>query len=157
MRSKQLMFGISLCCLYRACLSGYCLQVGLALWTCLYSQTICQHVSVSATIIIRVHKTTDQKHRYRRCLSFHTYTHRYISPPPSTQNCLCHTSHVRTGVVDCTAGTGGSVRGCIRLRKPIKCSEILSALFLQKLSLRLVFLYVVVLPAIKSCAFLAWL
>jgi len=65
---------ISLCCLYRACISDYCLQVGLAVCTYLNSQAKFRHVSVSATtIIISVDNTTDQKHSCRRCLSFHTH------------------------------------------------------------------------------------
>ena len=57
-----------------------------------YSVNLHSDVSVAVTTIIRDENTPDQKTPLLQgvCL----VTHRYISRPPSTQSCLCHTSHV---------------------------------------------------------------
>jgi len=80
------MFGISLCCLYRAFLSGYCLQAGLALYTYLYSQT---NILTCFGGDHHYHRQGRQSHRPKTPLqkvSILSYTHRYIWCPPSTQS-----------------------------------------------------------------------
>ena len=106
----------------------------------LYSPAKFRHVSVSATTtIIRADSATDQKHRCRRCLSCHIHI-AIFGVPHATQWWLCHTSHVWPEVVGYTVGSGGSVRGCIRLHLTIDCVDLLGAFFLRKLPIRLVLL-----------------
>jgi len=66
-------------CLYRACLSSYCLQVSPHL--CTFSQAVFPNVGVAAITIIRADNTTDRKTVVSESVYIVRHTSLYFAPP----------------------------------------------------------------------------